>query len=362
MEEGLVKVLIVAGGTGGHLFPGIRLLEEIRLQGLGEVLFITSCRKQDGCILRQKGIRFRTLPVIALQSMKVGAVLDFAGRLAVGTVASLYLVLRFRPSVVIGFGGYLSGPILLWASLLGIRTIIHEQNVYPGKTNRILASVVNRIAISFPETMQYFRRFKRKLICSGNPLRRGLKRVSKTGDTFTVLAMGGSQGSHALNRLIPEAVGLIELDKKKSLEMIHISGDREKDEVIRAYQDKEIKSRVFSFTEHIDRFYNECDFVIARAGATTVSELLYMAKPSILIPYPYGGAHQRFNARLLERKGSAVLIEEEGLTPEHLRDVIVGFMDRSVLTEMSARVKDGNNKDGSSILIKEIHETLHLGR
>ena len=357
-----MKVFIVAGGTGGHLFPGIRLLEEIRLQGLGEVLFITSCRKQDGDILKQKGITFKVLPVVALQSMKIVAILDFVARLIVGTITSLYLVLRFRPSVVIGFGGYISGPILLWASLLGIRTIIHEQNVYPGKTNRILARVVDRIAISFPETMQYFRRFKRKVICSGNLLRRGLKRCCNKGDIFTVLAMGGSQGSHALNSIIPEAVGLIDADKKKALEMIHISGDRERNEVMKAYQDKEIKNRVFSFTEHIDRFYNECDFVIARAGATTVSELLHMAKPSILIPYPHRGAHQRFNARLLEKIGSAVLIEEDGLTPEHLRDIIVGFMDRSVLTEMSARVKDRDDEKGTSLLIEEIRKGLCLGR
>lgn len=349
-----MKILIVAGGTGGHLFPAIRLAEHIKFQRSGDILFITSCSKQDRAILEEKNITFKTLPVIGLQSRKVLPILNFAMRLVAGTIKSLFLLLQFRPSAVIGFGGYVSGPILLLGVLFRVKTIIHEQNVYPGKTNRILANFVDKIAISFPEAVEYLKKFESKIIISGNPLRLGLKRSQNRSAQFTVLAMGGSQGSHTLNKLIPEAAGLIQDDRKKALEIIHISGYREKDEVIKAYQAKGIRSRVFSFIGQIDKLYYESDFVIARAGATTVSELLYLAKPSILIPYPYANGHQRLNAKILEDMGTAVLLEEQGLTPEDLRDVMVKFMDKDTLLSMSSRVKEGVSKDACDILIKAV--------
>jgi len=346
-----MKILIVAGGTGGHLFPAARLAEEIKLRAQGEILFVTSCRSQDRDILKQRHIEFQTLPLIPLQTRTPLSILNFIARLIAGTIKSVFLLLRFRPLVAVGFGGYISGPILLSAALFRIKTIIHEQNVYPGKTNRILAGFVDKIAISFPETRGYLRRFDSKIIISGNPLRRGLKREQKTKDIFTILAMGGSQGAHALNKLIPEAAGLIQADKKRALEIIHISGYREEREVIRAYQDRGIKSRVFSFTEEIDKLYNECDFVIGRAGATTVSELSFLAKPSILIPYPYGGGHQRLNAKVLQDRGSAILLDEEGLRLEDLRDAIIKLMDKKTLTDMSERQGRADN-NACSILMK----------
>jgi len=349
-----VKILVVAGGTGGHLFPAIRLVEEIRLHKVGEVLLVSSCREHDIKILREKNIEFKTLPLVPLRLRNPLSVLDFIIRLTVGTIKSGFLLLGFRPSRVVGFGSYVSGPILLLSALTGVKTIIHEQNVYPGKANRILAMFVNKIAISFSETRYYLKRFESKIIVSGNPLRRELRRSQREGDHFTILAMGGSQGAHTLNRLIPEAIGLIEDKKRKILNVVHVSGYRDRDEVAKAYQDRGIKNNIFSFTEEIHKLYSESDFVIARAGATTVSELLYLAKPSILIPYPHAGAHQLLNARLLQKKGAAILLEEKGLTPEELRDVILSFMNRAMLNNMSARVKNTNGKDPCDILIREI--------
>ncbi|MFC1667184.1 undecaprenyldiphospho-muramoylpentapeptide beta-N-acetylglucosaminyltransferase [Candidatus Omnitrophota bacterium] len=352
-----MKILVVAGGTGGHLFPAIRLVEEIRLQRSLDVFFVTSCRKQDRDILEGKNIRFETLPLIPLQSRKILPILDFVIRLSLGTIKSSFLLFRFRPCRVIGFGGYISGPMLLLAALFRIRTIIHEQNVCPGKTNRILARFVDRIAVSFPETVRYLKRFESKIIVSGNLLRQKLnstKKTSKKKGTFTVLAVGGSQGSHTLNRLIPKAIGLMQADRKRLLDIIHISGHQERDEVTRVYGDKCIKSRVLSFTQDIDRFYDECDFVIARAGATTVSELLYLAKPSILIPYPHAGGHQRLNAKILGDAGAAILLEEHGLTAEDLRDAMIRLMDTGLLDSMSEKTKSSNMRDASHILIKEL--------
>lgn len=352
-----MRILIAAGGTGGHLFPALRLAEEIESREVGEILFVTSLRKQDIDMLTKKDIRFCAVPLIGLQSRGVLAVFDFAIRLVAGTIKSLFLLLRFRPSVTIGFGGYISGPILLLSSLFRIKTIIHEQNVYPGKTNRILANFVDKIAITFPATKDYLKRFESKTIITGNPLRKGLKRTRKTGNTFIILAMGGSQGSHALNKLVPEAVDLMQGDSKEILEIIHISGYRERHEVLKAYQDKGIKNRVFSFTEEINKLYNESDFVIARAGATTVSELLYLAKPSILIPYPHANGHQLLNARVLVDKGIAVLLEEQDLKAKDLCDAITKFMDRGVLMNMSSKV-DVDSDDACDILVNMITQII----
>jgi len=348
-----MKIMIVAGGTGGHLFPAIRLGEELILRGYNEVSFVTSSRKSDKEILKKE---CATLPIIPLQSKTPWAILNFMTRLFSGTIKSLFLLLHLRPEAVVGFGGYLTGPIVLLAALLGKKTIIHEQNVYPGKANRMLAGFVDRIAVSFPETLNYLKRFKSKIIVSGNLLRQELKKNQPTKNSFTILAMGGSQGAHALNRLIPEAVALMDDEKKPLLEMIHIAGYKDEEDVKRLYADKGINNRVFSFTEDIVRLYSECDFVIGRSGATTVSELLYLGKPSILIPYPHGNGHQRLNAKVLGDKGDAILLEEEGLRAEHLRDAIMRFMNKDTLKKMSARIKSSNVTDACDTLIKAVIE------
>jgi len=347
-----VKIFVVAGGTGGHLFPAIRLAEEFCQRRIAEVIFITSSRKQDISSLQNKGILFFTLPVAGFQIKGFWYALSFIARLIIGTMKSLFLLLRCRPSVVIGFGGYVTGPIVLLAAVLNIRTIIHEQNVYPGKANRILSRFVDKIAINFPETKKYFENMAHKVIVSGNPLRKSLKRDKKTNAGFTILAMGGSQGSHALNRLVPEAIGLIPGDKKKAFDVIHVAGSKEKNDVAKAYHDRKIRNRVFSFTDEIGRLYNESDFVIARAGATTISELLYLGKPSILIPYPHAGAHQSLNAKILSDAGIAVLLEEKQLTAQLLSENITKFMDKDALAEMTGKLTS-RNKDACEILIKE---------
>ncbi|MBU0759079.1 MAG: undecaprenyldiphospho-muramoylpentapeptide beta-N-acetylglucosaminyltransferase [Candidatus Omnitrophica bacterium] len=348
-----MRIFIVAGGTGGHLFPAIRLAEEIISRAAAEVLFIASSRKQDSDILREKNIEFWTLPIIGIQRRNIFAILNFLAMLFIGTLKSAYLLARFKPGCVIGFGGFSSGPIVLLASLSGVRTVIHEQNVFPGKANLLLARFVDRIAVNFEESKEYLRGFESKIVVSGNPLRRGLKRTEKSGDRFTVLVMGGSQGAHALNMLVPEALNMIETSRKNTLDVIHIAGHREKKAVEDLYKDKGIANRVFTFTHDMGEIYGESDFVIARAGATTVSELMYLGKPSILVPYPFAQGHQKLNAMVLERSGLAVMAEEHDLKAEVLRDIIIKFMDKKTLSLMSEKAGRVNGKDACSILMKE---------
>jgi len=352
-----MKVLIVAGGTGGHIFPAVTLAQEIMSKGIARVLFVASSRKQDREILLDKGMEFQTLPIIPLKSRSILGMLEFGARLFAGTIKSIIILLSFRPNVLIGFGGFVSGPIALLASLSGIRTIIHEQNVYPGIANRILAGFADRIAISFEETLAYLKRYETKIIFSGNPLRQGLKEAGaqkSTGDGFRVLVIGGSQGSHKLNTLIPETIGLLDKNARDKLELTHIAGFLEKEIVANSYNAIGVKNRVFSFTQDMDKLYNNCDFAIARAGAMTISELLSLAIPAILIPYPYAGGHQKLNAKALEKIGSAVLLEEGFLDTKILQDAMLKLMDRNILNEMSRRAKTVHKPDACQTIIKEI--------
>jgi len=353
-----MKVLIVAGGTGGHILPALVLAKEIKTRNIGQVLFVASSRKQDCNMISGKGVDFTTLPITALQSKNIFAVLNFFMRLFIGTIKSAFVLLKFKPDAVVGFGGYVSGPIVLLAGISGARTIIHEQNVYPGKANRILARFVNKIAISFPEAKDFLKGFESKVVFSGNPLREGLKRNDrvKPADSFNVLVIGGSQGAHRLNSIVPEAVSLIEKETRSMLSFTHIAGKNDLEEVEIFYNKIGIKNRVFSFTDHMARLYNECDFVISRAGAMTVSELLTLGIPAILVPYPYALGHQKLNAMVLEKIGSGILLEEKSLTSCVMRDAILKLMDKNVLSDMAARAKNIDKPDACKILIKELYK------
>jgi UDP-N-acetylglucosamine--N-acetylmuramyl-(pentapeptide) pyrophosphoryl-undecaprenol N-acetylglucosamine transferase len=351
-----MKILIAAGGTGGHILPAMVLAKEIKTRNVGQVLFVISSRKQDRDIIAAKGIDFTVLPIASLQSKNIFAVIGFIIKLFAGTIASSVVLLRFKPDAVVGFGGYVSGPIVLLASLAGIKTIIHEQNVYPGKANRILARFANKIAISFPEARDYLKSFESKIVFSGNPLREGLKRDEKTKphEGFSVLIIGGSQGAHRLNTVIPEAVSLMKDSQRNNLNIIHIAGKNEKEDVEKSYKKIGLNYRVFSFTEHMARLYNECDFVISRSGAMTVSELLALGIPAILVPYPYAGGHQKLNAMVLEKIGSGIILEEKNLTSDAMCNATLKLMDRDILNAMSARAKNIEQPDACKILIKEL--------
>jgi UDP-N-acetylglucosamine--N-acetylmuramyl-(pentapeptide) pyrophosphoryl-undecaprenol N-acetylglucosamine transferase len=351
-----MKILIAAGGTGGHLFPALRFAEEIKERNAGAVLFVTSCKNQDTDILKESNMPHTGLPVIGFQSRKVPDILNFSARLAVSFIRSLFVLLRFNPDIVVGFGGYVSGPVLFSAVLLRKKTVIHEQNVYPGKTNRILSRFVDKIAVSFQDTNKYFKKTRAKVIVSGNLLRKGFKRIRKSGNMFTILVIGGSQGAVLLNKLVPEAMGLIDSEKKKNLKVLHISGKRDTDEerVISAYKNKDMECEVFSFTREMHKLYNESDFVIGRAGATTISELLYMAKPSILIPYPHGNGHQLHNAGILEKAGLAVVFEEKKLSADILREAVEKFMNRDLLNKMSDMAGSENIPDACDVFMNNV--------
>lgn len=348
------RILIAAGGTGGHLIPAITLAEEIRLKKDWEVLFVISNRPQDKEIIYKEELRFKALPIVPLKSKNILHTAGFLARLFIGTIESLFILFEYRPDVVIGFGGYVSGPVVLLASLFRIRTIVHEQNVFPGAANRLLAGFVDKIAISFLETKDYLKKFNSKIVFSGNPIRKSIRLIDREkadkGDMFCMFVIGGSQGAHILNHLVPHAVGLLQDAERKKLNIIHISGINEKKSVEEFYSNIAVRHIVFSFTDEMDRFYNECDFVISRAGAMTVSELLTLCKPAVLVPYLYAGGHQRLNADIMKQLGGAVIIDERSISVKELHKNILSMMNRGNLDKMKNGLKTYKRLDACAVL------------
>jgi len=271
------------------------------------------------------------------------------------------IIRDFKPSFVMGVGGYSAGPFCLAAKLLGVPTAIHEQNSYPGLTNRLLARVVDRIFISFAESAPYFK----KSILTGNPVRRELllppqdslppdhNFLVKPG---TVLVVGGSQGAKAINEAFVKAYGILKKSGKK-IAFIHQTGQHDYKRVLEGYRDegveaRELEANVFPFIKDMGSAYHRADMVVSRAGATTLFELAALGKPSILIPYPHAAnGHQETNARSLARSGGAKVMIQKDLTPEGLANTLSTYMDHpQQLLKMGEAARTFSRPDADRII------------
>ena len=249
---------------------------------------------------------------------------------------SLKIIGKYRPEMVLGVGGYVSGPLVLAAWWKGIPCAIQEQNSIPGVTNRLLSKVVNRVFGAFKENETYFP--KRKLQITGNPIRQELQKRRSPGPPFRTsnpVNPGGSQGAHRINQAVKDSLeGLLPL--KNELYFIHQTGDKDEEELARAYQEKGFKHRVMAFISDMAWAYGQADMIIGRAGAMTITEITALGKPSLLIPFPFAANnHQEHNARSLVKAGAAEMILEKDLNPGSLSDRLRDWLaHREKLTEM----------------------------
>ncbi len=330
-----MKILIACGGTGGHIFPGLSLYNSLKKrQNPKDILLVLDKRAISSSVISGQ------YPYVCLSLAPIRFKFDLQSATIVlelirGILETLRLVLRFRPDVVVGFGGYASFLPVFFASLFRKKTVIHEQNVSFGLANRILANFVDKIAISFPRTGNYcsgksLKIFSDKLKFTGNPLRQDLVRIEKarareclglSEDKFTILVMGGSQGARNINTTFIKAVGLIK--NKRDVQVIHLCGESDRRFLEIGYKDLEVKAGIFSFFNSMGYAYSAADIVVSRAGATTISEIAFFGLPAILIPYPYARGHQVENAYYLRGNNAAVLIEEEYLNSGILEDKIL---------------------------------------
>jgi len=320
-----VRVLIAGGGTGGHLFPGIALAEELTTRHhKNDVVFVGTERGLEARVVPAEGFTLETIPVQGLK--RVGFLKFLKGLIALPRAffASWRILRKYRPDVVAGVGGYASGPVVLAAWLQRIPTVVQEQNALPGFTNKVLGKLVNVVFIAFEEARPFFPSKKVQLI--GNPIRRKLMdnylRSRVRQERFTLLVFGGSLGAKALNQKMLEALdGLLEL--KEQLHFIHQTGKNEVDAVRQGYANKGFSAEVLEFIEDMSSVYARADLVVCRSGATTLAELTVCKKASILIPFPHAtDNHQEINAGALVAHGAAVMFRESELSGQKLASEI----------------------------------------
>ncbi|MDI6755071.1 MAG: undecaprenyldiphospho-muramoylpentapeptide beta-N-acetylglucosaminyltransferase [Thermodesulfobacteriota bacterium] len=321
-----MKIMIAGGGTGGHLFPALAVAEAFReREPANEILFVGSRRGMEVRIVPREGYALKTIDAVSLKGKPFWK--KFESLLAVprSLVQSWQLIRSFQPDIVLGVGGYASGPVVLTAWAMGCNTAIHEQNSFPGLSNRILSWFADRIFISFADSSRHFPR--EKAILTGNPVRKMIRRPGalperKPESKFTLLIFGGSQGAQRLNRAMKEALFYLK-DLKGVLTIIHQTGEKNYQEIQEAYQKKDFAAEVHPFIHDMDRAYAQADLVLCRAGATTIFELMAAGKPSILVPYPFAANdHQTLNAKTMADAGAALLVADGNLTGIHLSQIL----------------------------------------
>jgi UDP-N-acetylglucosamine--N-acetylmuramyl-(pentapeptide) pyrophosphoryl-undecaprenol N-acetylglucosamine transferase len=320
-----MRMLIAGGGTGGHLFPGIALAEEFTTRHpRNTVLFVGSRRGLEARVVPASGFALETISARGLKGKSLGRFLAGLFLLPWAFVESWRILSRFRPDVVVGVGGYASGPVVATAWLRRIPTAVQEQNALPGFTNRVLGHLVQAVFISFEEARRAFPSGKTHLV--GNPVRRKLLdnylRSKSVHDRFGVLVLGGSSGAHGLNARVVEALGFLQ-DVRDAIDFVHQSGKADLEFVRAAYAQGGFRAEVVDFIEDMSAAYARASVVVCRAGATTVAELAVCKKASVLVPFPAAtDDHQAVNARALVSAGAAVMFRESELTGQGLASTL----------------------------------------
>ncbi|MFW5995703.1 MAG: undecaprenyldiphospho-muramoylpentapeptide beta-N-acetylglucosaminyltransferase [Halanaerobiaceae bacterium] len=326
-----MKAIITGGGTGGHIYPALAAAGALKDMGW-EILYVGGYNSLEKKIAAREGIDFSSVATAPLPRKITPQIITSLARTVRGLWQSGKIIKSFSPSVILGTGGYVAGPVVLAGSILGYKTIIHEQNVYPGITNRILSRFVDRVALNFSSAAEHFPgRVKEKFVVTGNPVRReileadyetGINQLSLSRERSTLLVFGGSQGAASINRAMIDVCR--EFSGQDWMQILYITGkknyNREKDKLQQADVEL-VGGNIFvkPYLYSMEWGYAVADLVVSRAGATALAEITALGIPAVLIPYPYAtGDHQMYNARILEENGAAEVIEDSELNGELL--------------------------------------------
>ncbi len=335
------RLLIAGGGTGGHLFPGVAVAEELRARAPdAAVRFVGTARGIEARVLPDLGWDLALIEVSGLKTVGLLGMMKGLFRLPRALVQARRLVKEFAPTAVLGVGGYASGPVVLMARAAGIPTAICEQNSIPGLTNKILGKLVRAVFLSFAESKRFFA--ADKVVMSGNPIRRQLAAAllaepagpaaapapvdevsAEAGKErpLCVLVCGGSLGAVAVNKLAAEA--LATLSRKRPLRIVHQTGATGYDDTVAQYRAADVPAECSAFIKDMASVYRQADLIVSRAGATTVAELAIAGKPAIFIPYPFAADnHQEINAREMAEAGAALSFRQAELTAAKLAEAI----------------------------------------
>ncbi len=334
-----MRIVIAGGGTGGHVIPALAIAQQLKKQLGAEVLFIGTARGIETRLVPQAGFPLELIQVGALKNVSLTTRAKTIFDLPRAIAASARMLSDFDPEVVIGVGGYASGPAMVAAIRRRLPTLAFEPNVVPGFANRMIARWVSAAAVHFEETCRYFPNCK----VTGVPVRAAFFSIPpKPGGVPTLLVFGGSQGARAINLAMTTTESLIGLREKiPGIRIVHQTGQRDYDHVLAAYQQSGISSEVHKFIDDMPGTFARTDLLVCRSGASTVGEITAAGKPAIFVPFPAAADdHQNVNARALERAGAAVVVEESNLGAAYLVDTIAALIgDSSRLQSMSAAAK-----------------------
>ena len=320
-SNGPLHIVIAGGGTGGHLFPGIAVAQEFEARNpASRIIFVSTGNPLERSVLSKTGYTLQTITAAGIKGRGLWNQIKSVVKIPKGILAANRILKKFSPDLTVGLGSYSAGPVVFTAWLRRIPIVVHEQNILPGITNRILSRFANRIYISFENTKSNMD--SRKVQWTGNPVRRELLEYSDrhaedvSDDSgngfFTILIIGGSQGAHRINTAVIEA--LEHLEDKEHLHFVHQTGDADEQPVKEAYRRNNIQCTVQSFFDIMAELYSRADLLICRAGATTVAEITALGKAVIFIPFPYAADnHQVLNAGTLAEDGAAEMIIEKDL-------------------------------------------------
>lgn len=309
-----------------------------------EVLFVGTKRKVDTKSLGAYGFANESIHCYGLKGKSPLELLKAVAVLPVSCLQAFIIIRRFKPDIILGVGGYVTGPVVVAAKSQGIPVVIHEQNSVPGLANRKLGKMADKVCLSLPGSGSEFP--AEKILYTGNPVRSKIlelaaKSVSPDKEKRTLLILGGSQGAQAVNRVVTEALcSFIDMELQQ-IRVIHQTGDRDEEQVRSAYQKRGVDALVAGFFMQMDEVYAQADLVVSRAGATTLSELAVLGKPTILVPYPFAADnHQEINGQYYVTGGGAVQFAQKELTAAQLGGTILGLMKNDEkLTTMGAAMK-----------------------
>ncbi len=351
-----MRVLIAGGGTGGHLYPGIALARELQRRDASTTIsFVGTSSGIEARVVPREGFPLDVIRVAGLKGKSLSALARGLGLLPLSAIDAWRVLSRRRPSVVVGVGGYAAGPVLALAALRRLPTLLLEQNALPGLTNRLLAPMVRAAAVNFEEALRFF---PRTGFVAGNPVRpEFFGPVDDRSDErrVRILIFGGSQGAHAINMaLVAAAPHLAEAGN--GLVITHQTGERDLAVVQEAYARAGVSARVEPFLYEMDREMKAADVVVARAGATTLSELAAAGRPAVLVPLPTAtDDHQRRNAEAFARAGAAVVLDQRTLTGDAMAAVVLDLArDAGRRHEMSVHARTLARPDAAALIADRV--------
>jgi UDP-N-acetylglucosamine--N-acetylmuramyl-(pentapeptide) pyrophosphoryl-undecaprenol N-acetylglucosamine transferase len=332
-----MRAILAGGGTGGHVIPALAIANQLKKSYGAEVLFIGTARGIENRLVPAAGFPLQLVRVGALKNVSFVTRLKTAFDLPRAVWDAGRMLNEFAPDIVIGVGGYASGPAMLAAIVKHIPTLAFEPNVVPGFANRMVARFVSAAAVHFEETAKYFRHAE----VTGVPVRQAFFEIPpKRGGTPTLLVFGGSQGAHAINEAMIRCLPVLQREAP-GIHIIHQTGERDYNDALAAYKSLDKSAEVSKFIEDMPAVFARADLVVCRSGASTVAEIAAAGKPAIFVPFPRAADdHQRVNAEALARVGAAVVVEESKLEGVWLAETISALLqDPSRLANMSAAAR-----------------------